>query len=81
MFWRIKVKPKDGTFDTKGHDVYKSIVDLGHIPKADDISSRSWLYGKLFLGLLTEKLIRIGRSFSPWGYALEAQQLQSIAEI
>ncbi len=46
----------------------KSLVKLGHIPKNDDSSCRAWLYGKLFLGLLTEKLARIGRAFSPWGY-------------
>jgi hypothetical protein len=48
----------------------KSIIELGHIPKGDDTSCNAWLYGKLFLGLLTEKLIRIGNTFSPWGYHL-----------
>ena len=48
----------------------KSIIQLGHIPKGDDNSCKAWLYGKLFLGLLTEKLSRIGSSFSPWGYQL-----------
>jgi hypothetical protein len=46
----------------------KSIVQLGHIPKQDDDSSRAWLYGKLFLALLSEKLIRTADSVSPWGY-------------
>lgn len=54
----------------------KSIIELGHIPKGDDVSSKAWLYGKLFLGLLTEKLIRIGSVFSPWGYYLPAEQTQ-----
>jgi len=54
----------------------KSIVELGHIPKGDDKSCRAWLYGKLFLGLLTEKLLRIGSVFSPWGYYLETQQMR-----
>ena len=48
----------------------KSIADLGHLPKYDDRSSRAWLYGKLFLALLTEKAARLGRTFSPWGYLL-----------
>lgn len=48
----------------------KSIVQLGHVPKQDDESSRAWLYGKLFLALLTEKLIRTADSLSPWGYQL-----------
>jgi hypothetical protein len=46
----------------------KSIVQLGHIPKLDDQSSRAWLLGKLFVALLTQKLIQVGRATSPWGY-------------
>lgn len=46
----------------------KSIVQLGHVPKLDDQSSRAWLLGKLFVALLSQKLVRIGRSTSPWGY-------------
>jgi hypothetical protein len=46
----------------------KSIVQLGHIPKLDDRSSRSWLLGKLFVALLCQKLARVGRAISPWGY-------------
>lgn len=48
----------------------KSLMDMGHLPKFDPSSSRAWLYGKLFLALLTEKLARITRAFSPWGYNL-----------
>lgn len=48
----------------------KSIVQLGHVPKQDDDSSRAWLYGKLFLALLSEKLIRTADAISPWGYHL-----------
>jgi hypothetical protein len=46
----------------------KSIVQLGHVPKLDDQSSRAWLLGKLFIALLTQKLIQVGRATSPWGY-------------
>jgi len=46
----------------------KSIVQLGHVPKSDDQSTRAWLLGKLFLALLSEKLVRVGRTTSPWGY-------------
>lgn len=46
----------------------KSIVQLGHVPKLDDQSSRSWLLGKLFVALLSQKLARLGRTISPWGY-------------
>jgi Transposase DDE domain len=52
----------------------KSIVQLGHIPKQDDQSVRAWLYGKLMVALLTQKLVRIGKTISPWGYYLPAEQ-------
>jgi hypothetical protein len=48
----------------------KSIVQLGHIPKHDDESSRAWLYGKLFVALLSQKLSRVGSTISPWGYLI-----------
>jgi hypothetical protein len=59
----------------------KSIVQLGHIPKQDDQSSRAWLYGKLFVALLSQKLARVGSAISPWGYYLpeEAADTQSVA--
>lgn len=46
----------------------KSIVQFGHVPKLDDQSARSWLLGKLFVALLSQKLARVGRAISPWGY-------------
>lgn len=59
----------------------KSIVQIGHVPKHDDCSSRAWLYGKLFVALLSQKLVRIGSVFSPWGYNLpqEASHTQPLA--
>lgn len=59
----------------------KSIVQLGHLPKQDDASSRAWLYGKLLVALLTEKLARVGSAISPWGYQLpeETSRPQSLA--
>jgi hypothetical protein len=48
----------------------KSLAQLGHLPKHDDQSSRAWLYGKLFVALLGQKLVRTGRELSPWGYVL-----------
>lgn len=47
---------------------FKQLAQLGHLPKEDDESSKAWLYGKLFVALLTEKLIQKAESFSPWGY-------------
>jgi hypothetical protein len=51
----------------------KSLAQLGHVPKHDDRSSRAWLYGKLLVRLLAQKLIRIGRDISPSGYSLWAR--------
>ncbi len=50
---------------------FKSIAQLGHLPKHGGDSSIAWLYGKLFVALLTEKLIQHAVSISPWGYVLE----------
>jgi len=47
---------------------FKSLAQFGHLPKFDDDSSKAWLYGKLLLALLTEKIVRHARTFSPWGY-------------
>ena len=58
----------------------KSILALGHLPKQDEQSSRAWLYGKLVVALLTQKLIRLGSSISPWGYGLRStRDTQSVA--
>jgi hypothetical protein len=48
----------------------KSIAQLGHLPKYHHQSSRAWLYGKLLVALLAQKLARLGKSISPWGYPL-----------
>ena len=58
----------------------KSIAQLGHVPKHDDQSSRAWLYGKLFVALLSQKMARVGSTISPWGHYLqEAAHPQSVA--
>lgn len=49
---------------------FKQIAQLGHLPKHDDESAEAWLYGKLFIALVTEKLIRQAESVSPWGYEI-----------
>jgi hypothetical protein len=53
----------------------KTLLQLGHIPKYDEQSSKAWLYGKLFVALLAEKLIRVGRTVSPWGYLLPDEEI------
>ena len=47
-----------------------SIAQLGHVPECDDQSSRAWLYGKLFVALLSQRLAPVGKTISPWGYLL-----------
>ena len=51
---------------------FKSLAQLGHLPKHDDDSAKAWLYGKLLVALLTEGLIRHASAVSPWGYRMEA---------
>jgi hypothetical protein len=53
---------------------FKQIANLGHLPKQDEKSSQAWLYGKLFVALLTEKLMAHAESFSPWGYSFDQRQ-------
>src|SRR6185295_13273590 len=52
---------------------FKQIAQLGHLPKHNDERAQAWLYGKLFVALLTEKVIRQANAFSPWGYQLPEQ--------
>ena len=55
---------------------FKSLAQLGHLPKSDDESATAWLYGKLLVALLTEKIVRHARTLSPWGYPIPAQSLE-----
>lgn len=50
----------------------KSLLGFGQLPKHTDASARAWLHGKLFVALLTERLIEEASLFSPWGYELGA---------
>jgi hypothetical protein len=60
----------------------KSLAQLGHLPKHDERSSRTWLYGKLLVVLLGQKLMRMGRDISPWGYSIaDMQDQQRVAAI
>lgn len=53
---------------------FKSIAQFGHLPKHDDESSKAWIYGKLLVALLIEKLIFHAEAVSPWGFILEEPQ-------
>lgn len=61
---------------------FKQLAQIGHLPKEDEESSKAWLYGKLFVALLTERLIQQAESFSPWGYDVAPQtESKSLARI
>lgn len=48
----------------------KSLLEVGHLPKKDPQSCRSWMQAKVLIALLTDKLILESELFSPWGYGL-----------
>ena len=50
---------------------FKSLTQLGHLPKHDDESAKAWLHGKLLVALLVEKSIHHAVAVSPWGYDLD----------
>ncbi len=52
---------------------FKQIAQLGHLPKHEDESSKAWLYGKLFVALVTEKIIHHAVCVSPWGYHMGSE--------
>ena len=51
---------------------FQSLAQLGHLPKHTDESAQAWLYGKLLVALLVEKLPAHARSISPRGCHVEA---------
>ncbi len=44
---------------------FESMAQVEHLPKHDDESAKTWLYVKLFVALLVEKLIRYATAVSP----------------
>ena len=46
---------------------FKSLAQLGHLPRHYDQSAKAWLYGRLLVALLVEKLIGHALAVSPWG--------------
>jgi hypothetical protein len=52
----------------------KSILGLGHLPKTDPLSAHAWLQGKIFVGLLIERMLQVTKTISPWGYFLDTPQ-------
>lgn len=59
---------------------FKQLASLGHLPKHDDESARAWLYGKMIVALLTEKLVHHASAVSPWGCeAGQSRPTESVA--
>jgi hypothetical protein len=59
---------------------FKQLVQLGHLPKKDHDSIQAWLYGKLFVALLAQRITEHASSFSPWGYDLaKVSEQKSVA--
>lgn len=61
----------------------KSLLQLGHLKKADEQGAKAWLQGKLMVACLIESLILTAERFSPWGYiapqAPSAQEALALA--
>ena len=47
---------------------FKSLAQLGCLPKYGGDCAKAWLYGKLLTALLVEQLIHHASAVSPWGY-------------
>lgn len=56
----------------------KSLLGLGHLPKTNDESARSWMQAKILTALIIERAMYEARFFSPWGYALEGESVGSV---
>ena len=50
----------------RGAHISSACLDLYH-----DESAKAWLYGKMLVALLVEKVVRHALTISPWGYEVE----------
>ncbi|MBF0466044.1 MAG: IS4 family transposase [Nitrospirae bacterium] len=48
----------------------KGIIRIGHLPKYNPESCVAWLYGKMVVALLVERLYQEAEFISPWGYPI-----------
>lgn len=46
----------------------KSLVQLGHLKKHDEMAAKAWLQGKLLVAFLVDALLVTAERISPWGY-------------
>lgn len=57
----------------------KSLLGLGHVPKKDAASAKSWMQAKILTALLIERVLWEGKIFSPWGYPLRREPLARLS--
>lgn len=55
---------------------FKSLLALGCLPKTTEKSSRAWLYGKMFLALMIERISYQQCFFSPWRELRQEDELR-----
>lgn len=56
----------------------KSLVQLGHLKKHDEMAARAWLQGKLLVAFLVDALLVTAERISPWGYANWQSESKSV---
>jgi hypothetical protein len=54
----------------------KSIIGVGYLPRRNEESCIAWLYGKMLVAMLVERLYVEAESFSPWGYPISCPRQQ-----
>ena len=57
----------------------KSLLGLGHVPKKDEASAKSWMQAKILTALLIERVLWEAKIFSPWGYQLRREPLARLS--
>jgi hypothetical protein len=57
----------------------KSLIQLGHLKKHDEIAARAWLQGKLLVALLVDALLLTAERISPWGYVHTKNKTQPMS--
>jgi len=57
----------------------KSLLGLGHVPKKDEASAKSWMQAKILTALLIERVLWEAKLFSPWGYRLHGESLARLS--
>lgn len=59
---------------------FKSILKIGAIPKYSEESTEAWIYGKMFVALLIERLSSRLGAFSPWRAVVYSRDTKKFME-